>query len=84
MATSKKTIAAKAELTAVEKKVKAAPKKAAPKKAAPKKAAPKKKETTSKNEVVEKKAAPKKAATKVQLKLQFQIRYHTEFGQNIF
>ena len=42
MATSKKTIAAKAKLTAVEKKVKAAPKKAAPKKAAPKKAAPKK------------------------------------------
>lgn len=79
MATSKKTIAAKAETTAVEKKVKAAPKKAAPKK----------KETISKKEVAVKKAAPKKtaskkASTKAQLNLQFQIRYHTEFGQNIF
>jgi 4-alpha-glucanotransferase len=83
LATSKKTIAAKEELPIVEKKAKAiAPdkktvvKKAAPKKTAEKKAAVKK--TTVK------KAAEKSASKTAPTKLNFQLRYHTEFGQNLF
>lgn len=88
MATTKKTIAAKEKplvvdqinnaKTAAKKSVvkKAATKKVEPKTAAPKKVATKKAAT--------KKAAPvkKKAADSIQL--HFQIRYHTEFGQNLF
>ncbi|WP_439506398.1 4-alpha-glucanotransferase [Sediminibacterium sp.] len=89
MATSKKTIATKAEQPIVEKKVTAANKKAAPKK----------QEATSPKVVVDKKAvkakkseAPKTKNTtqkkisvgKEQIKLQFQLRYRTEFGQNLF
>ncbi|MFN3300516.1 MAG: 4-alpha-glucanotransferase, partial [Sediminibacterium sp.] len=83
MATSKKTIAAKDELPIVEKKAKAitTDKKTVVKKAAPKKTAVKK-TAAKKNAVkqVDEKLATKNAPTK----LHFQLRYHTEFGQNLF
>ena len=83
MATSKKTIAAKEELPIVEKKAKviAPDKKTVVNKAAPKKTAVKKaavKKTTVK------KTAEKSASKTAPTKLNFQLHYHTEFGQNLF
>ncbi len=88
MATSKKTIAAKEELPVVEKKGKAivADQKTAVKKTVVKKASVEK--TTVKKTAVKKTAVKQKiekSATKTTpIKLHFQLRYHTAFGQNLF
>ncbi|HLD52280.1 MAG TPA: 4-alpha-glucanotransferase [Sediminibacterium sp.] len=88
MATSKKTIAAKGELPVVEKKAKAIvadhttiEKKATVKKSTDKKAAPKK---AAVKKTVVKQAGETTAKKAVSTKLHFQLRYHTEFGQNLF